>query len=493
MSLTDILKANYYELGSEEDKEAVLQFIYQTPSVEGRDPIFIKLLTKVASHILKSNSAKLADYLERLFKFNQEGILEVQKDRDSGMNLKGHDTIISHFHAYAGDVAYLFAISKTEVNKEWLKRAYDEYVTSYHTGMVADPVHAAYAKEIAGDMGKKLFNATQEKALMGLVYDHFIEAGHLLTEINPSRAAVVFDRAGGFAKSVHSHKKGLKWAIKCYEAKNLAVKWFSNTERKLIAKKDVFFIIRDICDFQDNNLEWLIKGYAVGEEIISDLDPSDSIGIAKYLGRLGEIAKNAYLVSDKDIAWAKKWYEKNVEAGELAMPNTEKFAAVSFVHAAEAAQELCVRTNNIEWAKKALDNFFKAGEYSQDAFVHSNRVKAYSEAGLYARIVFDATKDWDLIVKLYTSYAKAGLIGLKHNVSKKRTCIALAFAADAARKLFRHTNDPCWGKRALLCYSHPLKYIQSNAELEGRDNVITQIKLNMAFIYRDVKRLESKI
>lgn len=162
---------------SPECKALVLKYISAHESVADENILFIKRLTKVASHILSSDPDSLDGLLERLYKFNIEGA-DMSKanglDRYTQKNLL---SMQSHFNSHAGST------SKEKFDRtgdvSWAEKWYDSEKLSAEISAEFDPKHSAHAYSFTGDAAK-------------VIFEHLLSEGRV-------------------------EKKWAKRAIKCYE------------------------------------------------------------------------------------------------------------------------------------------------------------------------------------------------------------------------------------------------------------------------------------
>src|SRR3989344_1925351 len=121
--LETLLDINYYGFTQHSGQrciDLVVRYIQENNTVSDEDIIFIKNLTKVAGRIVEDTS-RLDGQLEKLYRFNMEGVDVVRKD-SNGLTENRSINIESHLFSHAGDAAEALFTMTGDV--EWAERWY---------------------------------------------------------------------------------------------------------------------------------------------------------------------------------------------------------------------------------------------------------------------------------------------------------------------------------------------------------------------------------
>ena len=218
-TLDILLEQNYDTLSSDECKIRVMQFIRETPSVLDYDIVFIKKLTKVANHVLKSDPDSLDEFLERVFDFNIEGVKKIRAGLD-GYTQNNLLILESHFLTYAGDAAK--ALFEKTSDLSWAEKWYNTEKLSADMTIGIEPQKAVYSYSFAGDAARVLFKKTDDINWAKKQYDAYEASGVMSVTTDPQHAAYVYGHAGDAAKALFEKTSDLSWAEKWYNTKKLS-------------------------------------------------------------------------------------------------------------------------------------------------------------------------------------------------------------------------------------------------------------------------------
>ena len=245
MDLDTLLEQNYEELKDPECKKKVLEYLAEHETVEDEEVVFIKRLTKTASHIIKSDPDSIDEFLEDLYTFNLTGakkafsILNDKENKDYSSNQLLNMTL--HFLTYAGDIAMV--LFKKTGDIFWAEKWYDLHRKSADTGMGIDTKHSVYVYSFAGNAARALFDKTGDITWAKKWHECYKLSAELSSEFDlasfdptsvealsticydPKHSAHAYSFAGfaakeRFKKRPETERTETKWAeeaISCYQ------------------------------------------------------------------------------------------------------------------------------------------------------------------------------------------------------------------------------------------------------------------------------------
>ena len=227
MDLDTLLEQNYEELKDPECKKKVLEYLAEHETVEDEEVVFIKRLTKTASHIIKSDPDSIDEFLEDLYTFNLTGakkafsILNDKENKDYSSNQLLNMTL--HFLTYAGDIAMV--LFKKTGDIFWAEKWYDLHRKSADTGMGIDTKHSVYVYSFAGNAARALFDKTGDITWAEKWYDSYYKSAESSKDFNKKHSVHCYGFAGNaarawFKKRPETERTETKWAeeaISCYQ------------------------------------------------------------------------------------------------------------------------------------------------------------------------------------------------------------------------------------------------------------------------------------
>ena len=157
----DLLYENYSELTENTGdltEGLALQYVSLAETIRDRELLFVKRLTKVASHRLKNHPDSI---LEKLFSFNIDGaeMCGLRDYSEEGIPEDNCMVIKGHFFSHAGTDAY-HIYQRQDHDLGWAQRSYD--ANSRASSSLADlrPLESARTSFFAAEMARKLYYAT---------------------------------------------------------------------------------------------------------------------------------------------------------------------------------------------------------------------------------------------------------------------------------------------------------------------------------------------
>lgn len=117
--------------------QKVIEYVRETPNVEGKDVIFLKKLTKVTSNISSRNSSFLEPYFERIFQYHLETISNIEKievehneylsatEKVNLKKMKSH--LYNHNADFALKIGKRLQISQRKIKIQWYKIALEMF------------------------------------------------------------------------------------------------------------------------------------------------------------------------------------------------------------------------------------------------------------------------------------------------------------------------------------------------------------------------------
>ncbi|MBS3121468.1 hypothetical protein J4434_01110 [Candidatus Woesearchaeota archaeon] len=224
MDLDTLLEQNYEELKDPECKKKVLEYLAEHETVEDEEVVFIKRLTKTASHIIKSDPDSIDEFLEDLYTFNLTGakkafsILNDKENKDYSSNQLLNMTL--HFLTYAGDIAMV--LFKKTGDIFWAEKWYDLHRKSADTGMGIDTKHSVYVYSFAGNAARALFDKTGDITWAEKWYDSYYKSAESSKDFNKKHSVHCYGFAGNAARALFDKTGDITWAEKWHECYKLS-------------------------------------------------------------------------------------------------------------------------------------------------------------------------------------------------------------------------------------------------------------------------------
>jgi hypothetical protein len=225
--IEELLERNYEFIRMNDGLECMkfaLDFITSTQSVLDMDPISIKCLTKVASHIINSDhytnmlglnsSEKLIPFLEKVYWFNIDGASNIEFsdiNRDSELKEK----IKSHFLSHAAKIASKLFDNTNELN--WAINCYNAEISSAKISENLDKFHSSHAYAYAADIGKKIYSLTKDIKWAKKSYDAQMYSAKLSEPLDTRFCGLNLDLAANLACILLESTNDLDWAKQAYD------------------------------------------------------------------------------------------------------------------------------------------------------------------------------------------------------------------------------------------------------------------------------------
>ena len=214
-SLEDLLQENYHELKDKDCQNKVLEFIASHESVEDEDVLFIKQLTKVASHISKSNPKLVESSLARLYRYNQEGVRKIHKGNYETIGPYKAIKLEAHFLCYMADMAR--ELHKKTKNLNWMKKSYSCNKVASEITLLNDPEYVMYSLGFAGDAARVLYLETLAPSWGEKWYDYDRFSAQGAGSVIPKHAIHKYRTAAHAAEIMYGKTKDISWKEKEYE------------------------------------------------------------------------------------------------------------------------------------------------------------------------------------------------------------------------------------------------------------------------------------
>ena len=256
-----LLEENYQNLNSDLCKKLVKEYVDEHESLKGENIFFIKKLSKVIHNILHTEPSFFRDDLEKLHRYNIEGVEVIRTLDGNEYEDKNLTSIASHFLGYAGEIAYQI-YSKNQVEKwavlcyennrisarllqhtnarysaytfgyagsiaktlydetndiRWLYRWYHAKLVSAKVAEDVDTKHASYCYSIAGKAAMQLFEIKKKNLYGTLWHEHYKKSAELAIGNNDKHAAHAYSFAGNAAMKLFINTKETQWAVKWFE------------------------------------------------------------------------------------------------------------------------------------------------------------------------------------------------------------------------------------------------------------------------------------
>ncbi len=345
-TLEVLLEENYDELRDPDCRAAVIEYIAATPSVSDKHVLFIKRLTKVAHHIIENDSFALDGFLERLFRFNQQGIDKIKSGRLNGYSLNNLTVMVSHFHSHSGHVAREIYNQTDDLSwaKEWCK----SYEASIETNKGLEPDHCYYAHQIAGIAAGKIFKRTKNMHWGKRSYDHNLASARLSVVTDEKHAAYSYAHAGDMAREMAEIEKN--------KGKRVEL------------------------------LKLAYDHYMLSADMSGSFDQKHAGHIYDHAGR---IARSLFKELG-NIEYARNWYEQMLLGADMLVEIEPLHAGLSYGFAADAACAMFNATDNPQWAVRWRDyHLLSADMCFEEKPKHA--AHQYSFAGNASKALFEIT------------------------------------------------------------------------------------------------------
>ena len=135
-----------------------LQYVSLADTIRDRELLFVKGLTKVASHRLKEHPDSI---LEKLFSFNMEGaeMCGLRDYSEEGITENNRIVIRGHFFSHAGTEAY-HIYQRHDYDVGWAQKSYEANFRASSSLADLRPLESARNSFFAAEMARRLYFAT---------------------------------------------------------------------------------------------------------------------------------------------------------------------------------------------------------------------------------------------------------------------------------------------------------------------------------------------
>jgi hypothetical protein len=233
-SLEVLLEENYSELKDEECKKKTIEYIKNTKTVIYENFIFVKRLTKVASHIISKEPELLENQLEKLFIFHLEGILLTNKQLESTKkNNKGKITnllkLIAHFYGHTGTLAdTIFQKTREEY---WRNASYNSSFLAAKISEIFDKKEAINYFGYAEKKARINFNETKNIYWAKKWFMICLHSAEISKNIDKKKCINSYFHAIGVSSIIYHKTKNIAWLEKKLELTNLLFEYNNNSEK----------------------------------------------------------------------------------------------------------------------------------------------------------------------------------------------------------------------------------------------------------------------
>ena len=205
-SLDELLIDNYWHRqnrNSQPEAECVnrvISYVLKTESVAGKDIDSIKRLTVVDQNIYESNPTWLGlqgrEYLEKVYRFNQECLAEIQKARSRGLNYNHTNHVLGH----AANIAeHLFQVTEEFA---WGKRWYEDVQRAAEMSVGVETSFASISFGLAAKAAWALYEKTGDQGWAQKSYQVSRKSAEVAEQTDPRKAAVSYAYAENAAKEL---------------------------------------------------------------------------------------------------------------------------------------------------------------------------------------------------------------------------------------------------------------------------------------------------
>ena len=135
-----------------------LQYVSLADTIRDRELLFVKRLTKVASHRLKNHPDLI---LEKLFSFNMDGaeMCGLRDYSEEGIPEDNRIVIKGHFFSHAGTEAY-HIYQRHDYDLGWAQKSYEANFRASSSLADLRPLESARNSFFAAEMARRLYFAT---------------------------------------------------------------------------------------------------------------------------------------------------------------------------------------------------------------------------------------------------------------------------------------------------------------------------------------------
>ncbi len=246
--LVALLPENYERLISQECRNLALEYIRHKEDVYDETIHFTKRLTKVGSHILKSEPKQLEGLLERLYSFNIEGAEKIENGWPSASTPRKYLVMRPHFYSHGGDCARTLHDQKGD--QAWAEKWYQAHLTSAEAAEGIDQRHAIHTRGISATAARRLYQQTNDPNWMKRCYEGNKRSAQLAVSIEPKHSAYSSLHAATAAQELARCQQGSLWKQRAIEGYRLFVNYpvthpepeLENQVRR--AKQEIIFLRR---------------------------------------------------------------------------------------------------------------------------------------------------------------------------------------------------------------------------------------------------------
>lgn len=441
VSLDRLLDRNYDKVDPEDREEYYfrsMEFIKNNPSIADQSIDFSKRITKAALRMLENKMDFIEDYLERVYRYNIQGIENIERSELESTNFQ---IMKSHFHAHAGTMAReLYEKTKDLKWKEF------EYINCLESKLISsqicsDKEHsyfvASITSEAALDLVEKDKNLEPEDFvhLLKRAYHLGLYSGENLEELKPKDACVPYLQSCIAAKKLYHYTENIEWAENAYETEKIMAELDNYFNRKKDERErfsSLFSFAKQVFE-KTNLIEWAEKAYKAKEKQI-ELNNQDKYKVKTY-DCLIAFTKEVH-EKTKDVRWAERVYNLLLTSSNLSITFDKNQAMWSYAKAAEVSKELFLETKDVRWAERsyhAKKEELKLVEYE------NSKLEIYKQLEGLTKKIFETTKDLSWLENYYEAISNYAELNKKLNPSKASR--NYSDVADICSELYEKTKQ----------------------------------------------------
>jgi hypothetical protein len=363
---------------SPECKEKTLEYIASNETICHKEMLFIKHLTKVASLILKEDDSSLNGFLERIYKYNLEGIRKIESETFNDFDAINIQSLHSHFYSHASNIARkIFELAE---DPNWAKIACEYSEKSALLADSIDTVHTANAYLVSAILALDIFEITKELEYGEKCFDFSNHTIFLTGDCDLIRCSSSNRSASIAAKHICEHYEGIDhhasvdWAKKQFEYALEAAFLIEDSDAKNSSWAYGFAAdaARELLKLE-GNIDWAFKWFnnmMRSAHISKDVDPKTTAYLYGFAGD----AANSIFKFNPSLKWAGEhldWldvtYRLEIKSAVLSAETDKKHSAVSYSYAGDAAKIMIGFVpdpiKRKEWADNAIEAYSRFLDY----------------------------------------------------------------------------------------------------------------------------------
>lgn len=150
--ILECINLNYDRISCKNGLDELLDFVRDEKFMEIDEVVSVKKMAKVTSNMLKKYPKEVEDMFDRIYKLHCHGIELANKN-----SIEGIETMVSHLHAHACDVAKLYFKSTDDIS--WIKKGYEHSLKSIEFSKnERSPFFIPFRYRDVGDFSRILFD-----------------------------------------------------------------------------------------------------------------------------------------------------------------------------------------------------------------------------------------------------------------------------------------------------------------------------------------------